>query len=133
MAAASKYKPAYCNEIIECLALGHSIAAFAGSIGVAASSVYKWINDFPEFAEAYAVAKAKAVLFWEKKLIDIAGTGKGNVTATIFGLKNRAASEWRDVQAVEHTGANGGPILSMQDRVKALTAFMAKTKKDGGE
>ena len=30
----------------------------------------------------------------------------------IFGLKNRAAEDWRD--RVEHTGADGGPMQSVQ-------------------
>lgn len=110
MGTPSKYKPAYCNEIIECLAQGHSIAAFAGSIGVAASSVYKWVKDFPEFEEAYGIARSKSALSWEKRLIEFADGGKGNVAAIIFGLKNRASDEWRDVQKHEHGGNNGAPI-----------------------
>lgn len=111
MGAPTSYKPAYCNELIECLAEGHSIAGFAGHIGVAASSVYKWVKDFPEFAAAYEIAKAKAVLFWEKTLVNFAKTGTGNAAAIIFGLKNRAHEEWRDVQKIEHGGNDGAPLV----------------------
>lgn len=106
----SSYKSTYCKEVIECLAKGHSVAAFAGEIGVAASTVYDWIKAHEEFAEAYGIAKAKSALSWEKRLIDFAEGGKGNVAAIIFGVKNRASDEWRDVQKHEHGGNNGAPI-----------------------
>jgi len=106
----SKYKEAYCNEVIECLAEGHSVAGFAGCIGVAASVVYEWVKVHEEFAAAYEIAKAKSVYFWEKQHIEITKTGKGNITGSIFGLKNRAHEEWRDIQKVEHGGPNGAPI-----------------------
>jgi hypothetical protein len=37
-------------------------------------------------------------------------TGDGNATAYVFALKNRGADEWRDMKALEHTGADGGPV-----------------------
>ena len=40
---------------------------------------------------------AKAMMFWEQKLSDIARTGIGNASAAIFGLKN-AAAEWTAAQ-----------------------------------
>lgn len=136
MAAASKYKSAYCNEIIECLGRGYSVSGFAGYIGVATSSVHLWIKNHPEFAEAYAIAKGKSAYHWETKFIEFAQTGK-NVGAFAYALGNRCPEEWKNVQKFEHAGKDGGPIetvtLTMADRVKALAAFMAKTKKDGGE
>lgn len=134
MSRATSYKPAYCNEVIECLAKGHSVTAFAGQIGVAASSVYKWIKDHEDFAKAYAVAKAKSVMFWEERLIEISASGKGNVTAAIFGLKNRAASEWRDVQAIEHTGKDGKAIktqeVSPRDKLFELISRVAQRERE---
>ena len=110
----SSYKESYCNEVIECLAEGHTVTAFAGTIGVAASTVYEWIKSQPAFAEAYARGKAKATLFWERRLIEFAQTGKGNAAAVIFGVKNRAPDEWRDVHKIEHTGEDGGPIKTQE-------------------
>jgi Helix-turn-helix domain of resolvase len=128
----SSYKEAYCNEVIECLAKGHSITAFAGEIGVARSTIFDWMKALEVFKEACERGAAKAVLFWEKELLNCAKTGKGNVTAIIFGLKNRAHEDWRDVQKLEHTGKDGGAIqvdsLTTQERARALAAFVTKTK-----
>jgi transposase-like protein len=106
----SKYSEAYCNEVIECLGQGHSVTAFAGQIGVARSTVFKWAEEHKEFSDALKVGQAKAVSFWEVILADVARNGKGNATAVIFALKNRAADDWADKVVTEHTGKDGGAI-----------------------
>lgn len=105
MARPTKYDPAYCGEAIEFLADGYSIAAFAGKIGVTRSTVYEWIDQHPEFSDAIKIGQAKAVLWWEKVNRSFALTGEGNATAIVFGLKNRAADEWRDKVETEHSGS----------------------------
>lgn len=101
----SKYSPAYCGEVISCLSEGHSVTAFAGRIGVARSTVFKWAEEHPEFSDALKVGQSKATEFWEKILMSVARDGKGNATACIFGLKNRAGDDWADKTINEHTGA----------------------------
>lgn len=128
----SSYRDAYCNEVIECLAKGHSVAAFAGEIGIHRTVIYDWMKIHPEFKAACEKATAKAILYWEKQLISCAETGKGNVTAIIFGLKNRAHEEWRDVHKMEHTGKDGNAIeiVTDEDRVRALAALITKVNND---
>lgn len=106
----SDYDPSYCDEAITFLADGFSLAALAGKLGVARSTIYKWVEEHPEFSDAVKTGQAKAVLWWETANRNLALTGEGNATSIIFGLKNRASDEWRDVKATEITGANGGPI-----------------------
>ena len=97
------YKHEYCERVSNFLADGYSVAAFAGSIPVAKSTVYKWMEEHPDFSDAVKTGQARAVLFWEKQNINLAQTGEGNATAIIFGLKNRAPEEWRDKQEVAQT------------------------------
>lgn len=108
----SKYSPAYCNEIVQHMAEGASIASFAGEIGVARSSINEWMEVHPEFSEAVKVAKAKCAAWWEKHLrtIAMAGGGPGAATACIFGLKNMAAEDWREKTSQEISGPEGGAI-----------------------
>lgn len=106
----STYDPAYCEEAKAFLADGYSLAALAGHIGVARSTVYEWVNQHPEFSDAVKIGQARAVLWWEKANRSLALTGEGNATAIVFGLKNRASDEWRDVKATEITGKDGGPV-----------------------
>lgn len=100
----TKYDPAYCDQVVEFLTDGYSLAAFAGEIGVARSTIYEWVDQNPDFSDAVKRAQAKAVLWWEKANRSLALTGEGNATAIVFGLKNRAADEWRDKTETEHSG-----------------------------
>lgn len=131
----TKYRTVYCNEVIECLAEGHSVTAFAGRIGVARSTVFKWAAEIPEFSDALRVGQAKATEHWENILMKVARDGGGNATAAIFGLKNRAGDDWSDRTVREITGPDGGAI-SIKERLpplelaKALLGLIAEGKRE---
>lgn len=114
MARPIEYDPEFCDRAISFLADGFSVAALAGELSVARSSIYKWMEDYPEFSDAVKVGQAKATLWWEKANRSLAMTGEGNATACVFGLKNRASDEWRD--KVE-TQFSGGIAVSRVERV----------------
>lgn len=99
----SGYDPSYCQTAIEFLSEGHSIAGLAGHLGVARQTVVNWTEQHPEFLAAVKTGQAGAVAWWEKRVRQIADGEPGNVVAAIFGLKNRAADDWRDKQHVEHS------------------------------
>jgi len=92
------YSPELCDKAREILADGYSILGFAGKIGVAKATVYRWIDEYPEFRDAVKDGQAAAASWWEDRLRDIAHGKDGNATAAIFGLKNRGADVWRDKQ-----------------------------------
>lgn len=104
MARPSKYDPSYCEKVIEFLAQGYTIEAFAGEVSVAPSAVYRWQKEHPEFQESIKIGQAKGALVWERRLAAIATGKDGNATAVIFGLKNRHPAAWRDKQEVDHSG-----------------------------
>lgn len=110
MARPTDYDPAFCDEAVTFLAEGYSLAAFAGHIGTTRQSVYNWTERYPEFLDAVKTGQAKAIFWWERRNKEFAQTGEGNATAIIFGLKNRASDEWRDVKATEISGPDGGPV-----------------------
>lgn len=101
------YDPAYCDQVIEFLRDGYSVAAFAGHIGKAASTVELWRKVHPEFSEAVKIGQARAVLWWENRARAVAQGEDGNPTAVIFGLKNRAPDQWRDKTEQEVSGEIG--------------------------
>lgn len=136
----STYDPAYCDAIIDYMAEGYSVTAFAGSVRVSRQTIYNWADEHPEFFDALEVGRAAAATWWEGRLRDTAEKGEGNATAAIFGLKNRAAEEWREKSAIEHTGKDQGPIQTenvsardiLADRISRLSAA-ASAKGDTGE
>lgn len=106
----STYDPKYCDAVKEFLAGGYSVTAFAGDIGVSRATIFNWANEHPEFLDALKEGQAAAVKWWEGALHVVAKEGKGNATACIFGLKNRASDDWADKVHTEITGKNGGAI-----------------------
>ena len=103
----TKYDPAFCDDVLPFMAEGYSATALAGHIGVSRSTLYLWMDQHPEFSDAVKEGMAASAIWWENRLRDVASGGEGNATAAIFGLKNRAADDWRDKQAHEHTSPDG--------------------------
>jgi hypothetical protein len=96
----SEYRPEYCQAIIDAMAEGISLTAFAGVIGVSKDTVYEWIKRHSDFSDAWSRAKPKRVLHLERKLLR---ARKGaETTAAIFALRNADPTEWRDVKSVQH-------------------------------
>lgn len=106
----TKYRPEFCDAVIEDGKLGYSLTAFAATISVDRDTLKEWANVHPEFSAAVKEHKAHRARRWEGRLDTIGekGGGQGSAVATIFALKNIAPDEWRD--RVEHTGADGGPL-----------------------
>ena len=69
----------------------------------------------PEFSEAVNRAKALRARWWEERAREVAlkGGPGGQATMVIFGLKNHAPDDFKEVERREHTGKGGGPILTM--------------------
>lgn len=103
----TKYDPAYCQAAIDFMRDGYSVTAFAGHIGVARSTVFKWAEQNPEFSDSLKTAQAMAAKWWEDALRQVAMTGDGNASAAIFGVKNRSNEDWRDKQEVDHSSSDG--------------------------
>ena len=54
----SKYKPEYCQMLIDWAKEGRSTQSFAGKIEVGLRTVYRWKNKYPEFSEAWDISHA---------------------------------------------------------------------------
>jgi DNA-binding XRE family transcriptional regulator len=112
----SKYKEAFCNEVIELMASGLSLTAAAASLGVSRETIYAWEREIPEFSDAVKVARAKRTLKLEK---DLLGAESGPVvTSRIFALKNACAEEWREKQEVEQKLSVSGSITYARDYIR---------------
>jgi hypothetical protein len=105
----SLYKPDYDKDVIDCGSRGLSLTAFAGEIGVSRDTISEWMKVHESFSVACKASLAKRALFLETGMLKDDATGP-MVTARRFALVNAAPDEWREKQALEHTGKNGGPI-----------------------
>lgn len=121
----TKYKPEYCEKLLEHMSEGLSIEAFAGLIRVHKDSIYEWVRVHPEFKEAKDIGESLSLLYWEKlgrdNIINVTerdssgNTTSRNMNATtwIFNMKNRF--RWRDKQPDENDNINVN--LSLAERM----------------
>ena len=115
MGRPSKYKPEYCEQLIEHMASGLSFESFAGELQISKQVLYDWEKVHPEFLYAKEIAFNRNRTFWEKIGIehiinksDSESLGDGvsssksrslNASVWIFNMKNRF--KWRDRQPDE--------------------------------
>lgn len=121
----TKYKEEYCEEIVQFMAQGFSMTAFAGSIGVGRQTITDWANEHEEFSLSVKRGKAACALWWEMVAQKGALGGEANPTLCIFGLKNMAKDDWSDTVKGEFTGKDGGAIKTEStftiEQIKAIT------------
>ena len=100
----TKYKPQYCQELIDHMTKGLSYECFIPSDQyVRTSTLYEWEKKFPDFSEAKATAFHKNRIFWESIGVNQASgivqhDVPGNATAYVFNMKNRF--NWSDKRQV---------------------------------
>lgn len=124
----TEYRDEYCQMVIEAMAQGLSLTAFAGMIRVSREAVYSWISRHSEFADAVARARSARTLALEQKLLR---SRKGaETTAAIFALKNAQPDEWRDLKHTETTHLHA--IAQLSDaQLNAIAAGQAFNVGDG--
>lgn len=134
MARPTKYKPEYCEQLIEHMTNGFSFESFAGLISVDRQTIYNWIDAQPEFFDAKRQGFEKSRLFWEDVAIKGAsGSMPVNATLTVFNLKNRFPKEWRDKHDVNHSSEDGsmtpkGNLANLSDEeLETLKKLTSKT------
>ena len=134
MGAPTKYKPEYCEDIIEYMSKGHSLTAWCADKDIYKETAYNWMRDHHDFLDAFKKAQSKAQQHWENMLhLTAAGKLKGNLGAQIFWMKNRFRDEWKDRQDLEFSAApaeiNEGSDLLKAIPSEDLTMLIDKVKK----
>lgn len=102
----TKYRPKYCQTVIETARNGFSLATAASILDVSRDTLNEWASVHPEFSDAMKRAKMHAAYRWEQRsaaLADGGGSG-GQVAMAIFQLKNHAPDDFRDKIETVHSG-----------------------------
>jgi len=96
----TKYKPEYCEKLIEHMAEGLSFETFAATIGVSRAVLYNWCDAHSEFLDAKNIGKEKSQLMWEHvNIAQATGAIKGSSANTIFTMKCRFG--WKEAESEE--------------------------------
>ena len=101
----SKYKPEFCEQVIEYGKEGMSLHEMALELDICYDTLNEWRKEKPEFSDAVKKALTYSQGWWER-LGRTAASGyvnNFNATAYIFNKKNRFPADWRDKQEVAQT------------------------------
>lgn len=108
----TKYRPRYCERVIELGCEGKSRAVIARELGVAISTMQDWEKRYDDFRAATARARELAQAWWEEQ--GQRGIWERDFNASAYRLQvmNRFPDRWRDKQSLEHSGEidTGGEV-----------------------
>ena len=125
----TKYKPEYCQVIIDLMEYGYTFEACAADLDVSKDTLYEWVKVHEDFSDAKNKAFDKSRKTWETMLISLAKTGMGNATAIIFSLKNRFPKNWRD-KIEQETTITVKPLIIEDDEGNTST-YGVETTSEG--
>lgn len=117
----SNYRPEYASQAAMLCLRGATDAELARQFDVSEVTINAWKKKHPDFLKSLKAGKEEADAKVAASLYRRAiGTDRvpADVTACIFWLKNRRPAEWRDRQAIEHTGRDGAPIEVRVDELR---------------
>ena len=131
----NKYKPEYCEMLIQHGASGGDIRGFCAIIGICPSTIYNWLSDkdkngnykYPKFVRAKKICDEYSYMYWsELGKHGASGKLKGfNASAWIFTMKNKFG--WRDRADITTNGEN----ISHEKKDEAITIeFVDADKKE---
>lgn len=114
----TKYKPEYCDLVVEMLSEGASLTEFRAAVGgISRETMSNWKQANPEFLDALNKADALGQAYWEKRLrTDLMFDNKINSPLVKLYFANRF--NWHDKQQTDVTSSDG----SMQPTVVQIVA-----------
>lgn len=105
----TKYTPEIGTLILDKMKQGFSLVAAASFAEVGRTTVYDWLERYPEFKRLYHLAQAHRQAHWEQELLTT--TNASRVTAGLKALGGMRSPDWSDDSRLEITGANGVPLV----------------------
>lgn len=95
----SKFTPDRREAILKAARNGTTIEGCARAAGISHTCLYDWLDNYPEFSEAFNRARAEG----EQRLVE-------DVTEEDPKFLLERSFDYTKKQEVEHTGEGGGPI-----------------------
>lgn len=95
----TEYKPEYCDMVIEHMSMGLSFESFAGLIGTCRSTLYNWMEKFPDFMDSKKRGDMACLLWWEREGFRALNQKFYQSSIWIMSMKSRF--QWRDHATVE--------------------------------
>lgn len=120
-----QYKKEMCEMLIKHMSQGLSFSTFSTVVNVTRTTLYDWVEKYPEFRNAKEKGEEEAKRFLEKRLMakvsgqDLSKVGidtkKIDTTALIFALKTRFYKEYGDRAKHEVSGDIKHNIVTLDE------------------
>jgi len=92
----SKYKPEFCERVVQMGSEGKGVAEWASAFGVAKSSIYEWKAAHEEFSDACSRAETECQAWWESAGRVGMVSDKFNGTVWQKNMNCRFRDDWRE-------------------------------------
>ena len=122
----TKYKPEYCEMLIEHMSKGFSYETFAAVVNVDRDTIYNWEKLFVQFSDAKKKAFAQCQFFWENTgaIAMMGGVKNFSAPMWIFNMKNRF--KWHDNVQVDLNDKNKEADSAAKDaKISALSSQLS--------
>jgi hypothetical protein len=116
----TKYKPEFCNLVVEYGKLGKSKAWICSELEIADNTMRTWCDEYPDFLQAMDVSQKYSQRWWE----DAGQNGMlgKTIDASIWSrsMAARFPNDWRESNKVEHSGKID--VITKEQRDAAVAA-----------
>lgn len=116
----TKYKPEYCQMLIDHMSQGFSFESFGGVIMVGKNTMYDWVDKYAKFSNAKDTGDSANRLFWEK--MGIAGClGRiSNFNAKMWSMNMKNRFKWFETDRTTIDIDDYDPIPLAYDPTKPI-------------
>jgi hypothetical protein len=127
-----KYRPEFCDTVLELGAQGMSECEIAVELGVARSTLHFWKGEHPDFLAAITRAKEAEQAWWEKTGRTALFADKFNSVVWSKSMSARFRDEYTDRVKSEITGKDGEPLVRANELAESLIAHVVAAKSQQG-
>ena len=97
----SKYKPEYCQALIEHCKVGKTFRSFCTKIGITPDTLYGWVRKYSEFSDAKKIAHEHAIDYHWSKLDRSSSDRDYNPTPIIYALKCLGQADDKELRELQ--------------------------------
>lgn len=127
----SKYRPSWCEEILDMGNRGMGYAQIARELKISRSMLYRFRDAHPDFAAALAWARDLSVAHWTDKLTAAGSDRNSNAQLLMFVSSNLFPDDFKLKRDVAVTGDPSAPLtvkavrsISREELEKMATQYL---------
>jgi len=125
----SKYKPEFCERMLEMAAEGCGMAEYAAEFGISRETLFDWRDQHEEFSTALTRAKIIEQSWWEREARLNVKNRDFNANLWYRCAASRFREDYTERKATEVSGPNGG-AMKIESTTKLDTRMLDADQRD---